>query len=163
MLGVALGTSLHRGYGAAHDVSVGQPQERAQSAAWTPRVGMAGGESSRGRRIAGGGRLDRARAYCSENRSGSPRNHGLLVKSPSPVHFHRCAGERRAHDHSMTWSARSRMDCGIVRPNALAVLRLITSSNFDACSIGRSAGFAPLRILSTYVAVRRNKSLKLAP
>jgi len=42
MLGVALGTSLRRGYGAAHDVSVSQPQERARFAAWTPRWKMVG-------------------------------------------------------------------------------------------------------------------------
>jgi hypothetical protein len=33
--------------------------------------------------------------------------------------------------------------------SAFAVLRLITSSNFVGCSTGRSAGFAPLRILLT--------------
>jgi len=49
----------------------------------------------------------------------------------------------------ITWSARRRRDGGIVRPRALAVLRLIASSNFVGCSTGRSAGFAPLRILST--------------
>ena len=38
---------------------------------------------------------------------------------------------------------------GCVMPSAFAVLRLITSSNFVGCSTGRSAGFAPLRILST--------------
>ena len=37
----------------------------------------------------------------------------------------------------------------IVSPSAFAVFRLITSSNFVGCSTGRSAGFAPLRILST--------------
>ena len=41
------------------------------------------------------------------------------------------------------------------RPSALAVLRLITSSNFVGCSTGRSAGLAPFRILSTYAALRR--------
>ena len=51
--------------------------------------------------------------------------------------------------HSITWSARCRSDGGIVRPRALAVLRLMTSSNLVACSIGKSAGLAPLRILST--------------
>ena len=44
---------------------------------------------------------------------------------------------------------------GIVRPICLAVLRLITSSNFVGCSTGSSAGLAPFRILSTYVATRR--------
>src|ERR1700730_16182064 len=51
--------------------------------------------------------------------------------------------------HSMTSWARSRIAGGIVRPSAAAVFRLITSSYLDACSTGRSAGFAPLRILST--------------
>ena len=48
----------------------------------------------------------------------------------------------------ITWSARTSTDCGIVRPRAFAVLRLMTSSNFVGCSTGRSAGLAPLRILS---------------
>jgi len=38
----------------------------------------------------------------------------------------------------------------MVRPSALAVLWLMTRSNFVGCSMGRSAGLAPLRILSTY-------------
>ena len=44
------------------------------------------------------------------------------------------------------------------RPSVLAVLRLMTSSNFVGCSTGRSAGWAPFRILSTYVAARRKLS-----
>ena len=38
---------------------------------------------------------------------------------------------------------------GTVRPSALAVLRLTTSSNVVGCSTGRSAGLVPLRILPT--------------
>src|SRR5262249_3294464 len=53
------------------------------------------------------------------------------------------------HHYSITWSARASSEGGIVRPRALAVLRLITSSRIVGCSIGRSAGSAPLRILST--------------
>jgi hypothetical protein len=49
----------------------------------------------------------------------------------------------------MTSSARARIDGGIVRPSALAVFRLITSSNFVGCWTGKSAGLAPFRILST--------------
>jgi hypothetical protein len=45
-----------------------------------------------------------------------------------------------AHNYSITWSARSSTDCGIVRLSALAVLRLITNSNVVGCSTGRSAG-----------------------
>src|SRR4029453_17455631 len=41
------------------------------------------------------------------------------------------------------------LHCGIVRPRALAVLRLITNSNLVGCSTGRSAGFAPLKILTS--------------
>ena len=33
------------------------------------------------------------------------------------------------------------------------------NSNFVGCSTGRSAGLAPFKILSTYVAARRNKSV----
>src|SRR5262249_23572506 len=49
----------------------------------------------------------------------------------------------------ITLSARYSIDCGIVTPICLAVLRLIASSNFVGCSTGRSAGLAPFRILST--------------
>jgi hypothetical protein len=51
--------------------------------------------------------------------------------------------------HSITLSARSRIDCGIVMPRAFAVLTLTASSNLVDCSIGKSPGLAPLRILST--------------
>ena len=59
---------------------------------------------------------------------------------------------------SITLSARSRMDRGTVMPRAFAVFRLITSSNRVGCSTGRSAGLAPLRILSTNWAERRSAS-----
>ena len=35
-----------------------------------------------------------------------------------------------------------------MRPSSLAVLRLMTSSNFDACSIGKSPAFSPFKILA---------------
>jgi hypothetical protein len=63
----------------------------------------------------------------------------------------RRAAEQRdelAAVHSITSSARASSVGGISRPSALAALRLMTSWNFDACSTGRSAGLAPLRILS---------------
>jgi hypothetical protein len=49
----------------------------------------------------------------------------------------------------ITSSARRRREGGIVIPSALAVLRLITSSNLVGCSTGSSAGLAPLRRRST--------------
>src|SRR5262249_36864025 len=90
---------------------------------------------------------------------------GREAKEPDPVHLRRLLplgrerrGERpnqrgqqeaAAVHHSSTWSARASSEGGIVRPSALAVLRLMTRSNFVGCSTGRSAGLAPLRILST--------------
>ena len=68
-----------------------------------------------------------------------------------------------AASHSITSSARSRMDVGTSSPSALAVLRLTIVSNFVARSTGRSLGFTPFRILSTNVAARRNMSGKLIP
>ena len=41
--------------------------------------------------------------------------------------------------YSITSSARASSDGGTVRPNAFAVLRLITSSNFVGCSMGKSS------------------------
>src|SRR5829696_9409326 len=51
--------------------------------------------------------------------------------------------------HSITSSARARKVGGMVRPSPRAVLRLMRNSNRVGCSTGKSAGFAPLRILST--------------
>ena len=55
-----------------------------------------------------------------------------------------CTHKRAAH--SITSSARARSDCGTVRPSALAVLRLMTSSILLGCWIGSSPGFSPLRM-----------------
>jgi len=52
--------------------------------------------------------------------------------------------------YSITSSAMERIPAGMVRPSALAVLRLITSSNFVGCNIGKSAAFSPLRTRPTY-------------
>src|SRR5581483_2747033 len=51
--------------------------------------------------------------------------------------------------HRITLSARASTLGGIVRPICLAAFRFTTNSNFVGCSTGRSAGLAPLRILST--------------
>jgi hypothetical protein len=51
----------------------------------------------------------------------------------------------------------------MVRPSVWAVFRLMTSSKVVGCSTGSSAGLAPLRILSTYVAARRLPSGLLGP
>ena len=51
--------------------------------------------------------------------------------------------------YSITSSAATSNVCGTARPRVLAVLRLMTNSNFVGCSTGKSAGLAPRRILST--------------
>jgi len=69
-----------------------------------------------------------------------------------------CAAAKCAY--SITSSAMlSSPDEGL-RPSALAVLRLITSSNLVGCWIGRSAGLAPLRMRSMYPAAWRNSSAR---
>src|SRR5262249_28332336 len=60
--------------------------------------------------------------------------------------------------HSMTSSASCCRCRGTSSPSGLAVLRLITNSNFVGCCTGRSAGLAPLRMRSTYEAERRKMS-----
>jgi hypothetical protein len=49
-------------------------------------------------------------------------------------------------DYSITSSACSRIDCGTVKPSALAVLRFTTISNLVGNGTGRSPGFAPRRM-----------------
>src|SRR5882757_9615335 len=75
-------------------------------------------------------RLLRARRERPRHRAAKPRD-----ELPSP--------------HWITSSAVANSVSGIVRPSAFAVLRLMTNSNLVACSMGRSAGLVPLRILST--------------
>src|SRR5262249_37964721 len=67
----------------------------------------------------------------------------------------RRASEQRdelAAPHSITSSARSKNDSGIVRSIALAALRLMISANRVGTSTGRSAGLAPFRIFFTKAA-----------
>src|SRR5262249_10967025 len=71
--------------------------------------------------------------------------------------------ELAAPYHSITSSARASSVSGTTRPSALAVLRLTTSSNLVGCSMGRSAGFAPLITLMTNAAARLVSSGILAP
>jgi hypothetical protein len=69
----------------------------------------------------------------------------------------------RPHRHSITSSARASSGSGTVSPSALAVLRLITSSNlFGACT-GSSLGFSPSRMRSMYDAACRNCAIVSMP
>ena len=92
-------------------------------------------ENNRGQSQLGG-------ASC---RSSHVRNAPLATVGPKKGLMQRS----KQHRHSITSSARNRNVSGIVRPSAFAVVRLTISSNLVGCSTGRSAGFAPCRILST--------------
>src|SRR6266404_2522118 len=65
-----------------------------------------------------------------------------------------CAAANQ-HLYSITSSARASSAGGMMTPSAFAVFKLITRSNLVGCSTGRSAGFAPLNILSAKPANRR--------
>ena len=65
--------------------------------------------------------------------------------------------------HSITSSARTSSVGGISMPSAFAALRLRTNSNLVGCSMGRSAGLVPFRILSTNTAACLSVSGMLAP
>src|SRR5262249_43948002 len=54
----------------------------------------------------------------------------------------------RPRIYSITSSAIASTPGGMVRPSVWAVLRLMTNSNLVGCATGKSAGFAPFRILA---------------
>src|SRR4030095_4912348 len=62
-------------------------------------------------------------------------------------HRPRASEERASVHHWMSSSARCSSDGGIVRPRALAVLRLMIRSNFVGCSPGKAAALPALWIL----------------
>src|SRR5439155_3762989 len=102
------------------------------------------------------------------------RGHAQVPDGPQLLpllRLRRYRARRRAADqrhelaafHSITSSARASTLSDTVRPSALAVLRLITSSYLVGACTGKSAGFSPLRMRSTYPAARRCWSIKSAP
>ena len=70
---------------------------------------------------------------------------------------------QQRHRYSITLSARAIIVDGISWPSAAAVLRLMANSNLVGCSTGKSAGFAPLSIRSTYLAAFWNIAGQLGP
>ena len=89
----------------------------------------------------------RAEKVCSSE--GSRRTFPLIETS----RLSRCG--RGAPSYSITSSARASSIGGTSRPSVLAVLRLMTSSYLVGACTGRSPGFSPLRMRSTYDAARR--------
>ena len=75
------------------------------------------------------------------NTSGSSSSrYSFLECRPSLILLHGSAAI-----HRISSSARSRIDSGILMPSALAVLRFTVSTYWVGCSMGNSAGLAPLR------------------
>ena len=70
-------------------------------------------------------------------------------RNGEPLKPTRRANNGSHQTYSITSSAVASTNGGMVRPSVLAVLRLMTRSNFVGCSMGMSAGFAPFSILST--------------
>ena len=96
---------------------------------------------------------------CPNGAGSSGRSHTRTATSESPKRDRAFRLERASTSaHSITSSARASNACGTVTPSARAVIRLTIRSNLVGCSTGRSAGFAPRRILSTRSAARRFKS-----
>ena len=112
------------------------------------------------RRIRSSGRIDlKARPTEVNVRFGSKADMcsatGHVRFAPESGHV-RCkqecplsANSGHCATYSITSSALASSDGGTVRPSALAVLRLITSSNLVGACTGMSDGFSPLRIRST--------------
>ena len=91
----------------------------------------------------------------ADNFRSTPMNEHILSRSAClKVHTNRLMHRSNRHRYSITSSARARSAAEMSIPRALAALMLITSSILCGCSTGRSAGRAPLSILSTYVAAR---------
>ena len=96
-----------------------------------------------------GGGWDEMQGRLSESQSAAPSP--ALRSRRARLHKEaegKCDQERpRCHwSTSLAWN---KTVGGIVRPRALAALRLMTRWNVVGCSMGRSAGLAPCRILST--------------
>src|SRR3981189_2386950 len=95
---------------------------------------------------------------CNRRKRPTPQSlPGFLAQPLEEPIFHHIApsatipftiGAGVALPYSITSSARASNVGGSSRPSALAVLRLMTSSNFVGCSIGRSVGFIPFRVLA---------------
>jgi hypothetical protein len=72
-------------------------------------------------------------------RSGSCPRHDR----PQPEHGNSHPAKPTAGPHSITSSARSRKDFGMIRPSLRAVFRLMNSSNLVGCSTGKCRLGAP--------------------
>src|SRR5690348_2670357 len=103
-------------------------------------------------------RLPRCGPYGRDHQAGDAAHLAPQLCDPSARAEHRYSGDSgpAGSRQRRKWSAYSITLCaavsrvgGTMSPSALAVLRLTTSSKLVGCWIGKSAGFAPLRIFPT--------------
>ena len=127
-------------------------------------VGIAGGPASIDPHIAAGGPAQFLQALQERREAGLCFRIvcGVAISTPtrrirSPCCARAASGHAAAPPssvmncaplHSITSSARASRVGGTSRPSALAVLRLMTSSNLVGCWTGRSPGEVPLRMRS---------------
>jgi len=88
------------------------------------------------------------RSYSNNDQNDAARR---MTRSARRRHSHRS----KLQPYSITSSARASSIGDTSRPSALAVLRLIASSNLSCAWTGSSPAFSPLRMRSTYIAARR--------
>src|SRR6516162_340839 len=90
---------------------------------------------------------------CSQSHENTDPPHPVALLRPRRERPRRRAADQRDElapfHHSITSSASASSLSGIWRPNAFAVLRLMTNSNLVGCTTGKSPGLAPLRIRPT--------------
>ena len=102
----------------------------------------------------------------SPNHQNADYRHNRLLRVRRERPRRRRAAKHRdevAPLHSITSSARASTDVGMSSPSAFGALRLITSSNLVCACTGKSAGFSPLRMRSTYDAARRYWLIRSGP
>jgi len=105
-----------------------------------------------------------SRKACLERQRWAPRPPSLQFFSPFALFGRtvRCR-YRGAKSYLMTFSARLIVSGGMITPICSAVFKLTQRSNLVGCTSVRSPGLAPLRILSTYSAARRDRSGRFTP
>src|SRR5262249_27432308 len=95
------------------------------------------------------------RADIANNQRADGRHLRLLRARRERPRRRRAAEQRDelAAPHSSTSSAAACSVSGTVMPSALAVFRLMTSSNFADCTTGKSAGLAPATTRPTWTPI----------
>ena len=100
--------------------------------------------------LRGNQRRDAKKHWVSSGHSGDPADVRFTPESRRMQRTSLCplwAKSGHPNIYSIISSARACIDGGTLIASALAVLRLMTNSNFVACTTGNSAGLSPLSTL----------------